>query len=84
MTRHITLLLELTRDQAAALKRCAEKISYTQAISVLYAHVSAEVRSEQAADILSAFSQLERALADSRVSAWPWIDSGHADRGEPE
>lgn len=83
MTKRVILILELTRNQAAALKRCANKMSYTEAMSMLYPHISADVRSEQVGDILSAFSQLEKALADSGVSAWPWIDSGHAGGGEP-
>jgi hypothetical protein len=82
-TQLLTLTLELTANQAAALKRFADKVSYTGATSVLYPHISACVRAEQAADILSAFAQLEQALAHSHVSAWPWIDTGCSGRNDP-
>ena len=78
MTPSITVVLKLTGNQAAALRRFADKVSPTHAMSVLYPHIRAEVRSEQVADIVAAFAELEKALIDSRVSAWPWIDTGQA------
>jgi hypothetical protein len=82
MTQPITLILELTRNQAAALKRYAHKISHTDAMSVLYTHVNACVRAEQVADIQSAFPRVENALAQSHVSTWPWIDTGCTSGGD--
>jgi hypothetical protein len=73
MTR---VTLELTPESAAALKRFAEKVSFEQAASVLYGHVKADIRSEQASQIIAAFGVLDTALADADVSSWPWIDSG--------
>jgi len=81
--KSLTLTLELTPTQAAALRRFADKVSSTHATSVLYPHISASVRSGQAADIVSAFYQLEKALIESRVSAWPWIDTGCAGGSDP-
>ncbi len=70
------LTVELTPVQAAALKRLAEKTSYEQASAVLYAHIGADIRAEQAHDILIALDRLNEALAESNVRAWPWIDTG--------
>jgi hypothetical protein len=72
----VRLTLELTPAAAAALKRFAEKISFEQASSVLYGHVKADLRSEQASEIVAAFGVLDTALADADVSSWPWIDTG--------
>jgi len=83
MTPSITVKLKLTAKQAAALKRFADKISYTHASSVLYPHLDAEIRSGQVRDILSAFAELEKALIDSHSSAWPWIDTGFAGETDP-
>lgn len=74
----ITIRLELTPDAAAALKRFAEKVSFADAAGVLYPHVKAQIRTEQASQIISAFAQLDTALEEARVSSWPWIDSGRA------
>ena len=84
MIRSITVTLKLTENQAAALRRFADKVSYTGAMSVLYPHIRTEVRSEQVADILSAFAEVEKALIDSHVLAWPWIDTGRARGTDPE
>lgn len=74
----ITIRLELTPEAAAALKRFAEKVSFADAAAVLYPHVKAEIRSDQASQIISAFAQLDTALEDAHVSSWPWIDCGRA------
>lgn len=74
----ITIRLELTPDAAAALKRFAEKVTFEEASGVLYPHVKAEIRSDQASQIISAFAQLDTALADANVSSWPWIDTGRS------
>jgi len=72
------LTLELTPEQAAALKRVSEKISHDQALSVLYSHVPRERRGEQAYAILSAFAELEKALGNAGVASWPWVETGAA------
>lgn len=74
----VAIHLELAPELAAALKRFAEKVSYDQANAVLYPHVKADIRSEQADQIMTAFSALEKALSDADVKSWPWIDSGRA------
>lgn len=78
----VTVTLELTPETAAALKRFAEKVSHEQAKSVLYGHVKADIRSEQASQILSAFGQLDFALTGAGVRTWPWIDTGRVPAGE--
>jgi len=72
----VRVTLELSPEGAAGLKRFAEKVSHEQATSVLYPHVKAAIRSEQAYAIINAFADLERALAEADVSSWPWIDTG--------
>jgi len=72
----VTVSLTLSPERAAGLKRFAEKVSHDQALSVLYPHVGAELRSEQADQIIGAFAQLETALADAGVRSWPWIETG--------
>jgi len=72
----VTITLTLSPECAAGLKRFAEKISFDLASSVLYPHVSAEIRGIQAGDILAAFAGIDKALGDAHVSAWPWIDTG--------
>jgi hypothetical protein len=71
-----TVTMELTCEQAAALKRFAEKVSFSHARSVLYPHVPADIRSEQAHQVVSAFGVLDEALAESGARAWPWIETG--------
>lgn len=72
----ITITLELTPEQAAALKRFSSNVSYEKANSALYPHVSSKIRDGQVSDILTAFSRVYRALADAQVSSFPWIDTG--------
>lgn len=74
----VRVTLELSPNCAAALMRFAQKVTFEQAGAVLYPHVHADIRSDQAAEIISALSHLERVLADADVSAWPWIDTGRA------
>ena len=70
------LTLDLTDTQAAALKRFAEKTSYSEAMAVLYPHVGREIRGNQAHDILIALARVDEALADLKVRSWPWIETG--------
>jgi hypothetical protein len=74
----ITVTLTLSPEQAAGLKRFAEKITHDDALAVLYPHVASELRSDQAYTILNAFARLETALADAGARSWPWIESGVA------
>jgi predicted RNA-binding protein YlxR (DUF448 family) len=74
----VWLQLELTANQAAALKRFVEKVTFEQASEVLYKHVDAQIRREQTHDIITAMNQINRALADVEISAGPWIDTGKA------
>lgn len=73
----VTVTLELTGEEAAALKRFAQKSSREHALSVLYAHVAQSIRDEQASSMLSAFAQLERALED--VATFPWLETGRVE-----
>jgi hypothetical protein len=72
----VTITLNLDPQAAAGLKRFAEKVSHEQAKAVLYGHVSADLKSEQASQILGAFEMLNRALSDVEVRSWPWIETG--------
>lgn len=72
------ITVELTADQAAGLKRFAEKVGHSDALAVLYGHVSKDIRDEQAHSIICGFAALEKALAD--VPTFPWIETGVADR----
>ncbi len=68
------VVLELESAEASALLRFAEKSGHHEALAVLYGHLPAEVRSEQASQICSALCALEAALREAGVSAWPWIE----------
>ncbi len=73
---NVTIALELTPEQAAGLKRFAEKVSHNDAMAVLYAHLTPDIRSEQAYRIIEGFSALERALVEAGVASWPWVETG--------
>jgi len=73
--------IEMTAENAAALKRFAEKVNYEKvnydmACSVLYSHRPKSLRADQAAAIISAFATVDRALTDANVTSWPWIETG--------
>lgn len=74
----VTISLTLPAGAAAGLKRFAEKVSHSDAMVVLYPHVSKETRTDQAYEIMDAFAAIDKALADAHVSIWPWIESGRA------
>lgn len=74
--RTITLTVELTPEQAAGLKRFAEKSGFEEAMAVLYPHIIRSIRAEQAATIVNAMCLVDAALGEAGVNAWPWIDSG--------
>jgi hypothetical protein len=73
----VTITLNLDPGVAAGLKRLAEKVSYEQASAMLYPHVNADIRANQAHAILIGLATLDEALADAEVRSWPWIDTGH-------
>lgn len=72
----ISITLELEPGDAAALKRLVEKIGHSEALAVLYTHRPRELRNEQASQIVRAVGLLDRALQQSRVSSWPWVETG--------
>lgn len=72
----IRVTLELTPAQAAGLKRYAEKVGHSDALAVLYAHRPLAQRQDQASDIISAFAVLDKALGESNVASWPWVETG--------
>jgi hypothetical protein len=72
----ITITLELSPEGAAGLKRFADKVTHDDVRAVLYPHIHADIRAEQASEIIAAFSTLERALDKARVATWPWIETG--------
>lgn len=75
-TRRVELRLTLTPEQAAGLKRFADKVTHSDAMAVLYPHVQREIRDEQAYQIIDAFNEITKRLADAAVRDWPWIESG--------
>lgn len=72
------ITVELDDGQAAALHRLCDKIGHSHAMAYLYPHVSQDVRSEQASQMVSACSALQVALEDQNVRHWPWIETGRA------
>lgn len=70
------VVLELTAEQAAGLKRFAEKVGWSECRAVLYPHVAKETRDCQTSAIISAFGAVAKALDD--LPTWPWIDTGVA------
>ena len=70
------ITIELTPEQAAGLKRFAEKVGHSDAMEVLYPHRPREQRSEQAYEIIHAFDAVNVALAEADVASWPWVETG--------
>lgn len=80
-----TITVTLTAEQAAGLRRLCDKISHEHAQQFLYPHVSKDIRSDQAYQMLQAFDQIGEALDDAKApSTWPWLDTGRATRRDPE
>jgi hypothetical protein len=77
--RLVRVTLELPADLAAALARFSDKVTHVEARAVLYPHVSAQIRSDQAHQIIAAFHELERSLQDAGVRGWPWVETGSAE-----
>ncbi len=74
----IAITLELSPERAAALLRLCDKLDFGDARRPLYPHVSAAIREEQAYEIMRAAAQVQKALEEAGVSAWPWIETGSA------
>jgi hypothetical protein len=74
----LKLQIELTENQAAALRRLCDKFGHSEAKAFLYPHLPADLRRDQAYDMVHAVSKIDTALTEKRISAWPWIDSGNA------
>lgn len=79
----IKISLELTDNQAAALHQLCRKIGHVDAMRYLQPHLSRELRSEQAYDIVHGCSALQDALEELHVNYWPWIESGCAGNLDP-
>lgn len=74
----VQIKLELTANQAAALLRLCDKFGHTDAKAFLYAHLGAELRSDQAYDMVHAVDKISTALREKHISSWPWVESGSA------
>lgn len=72
----VPVTLELTAEEAAALMRLADKISFEDAARTLYAHKPKEFRDEQCYTMMAALTRVHRALDRQGVSAWPWVETG--------
>lgn len=77
-TKTVRIVLELEADLAAALHRFMDKANYAMARAVLYPHVAADIRADQAREIMEVTAQVQKALEDSGVSGWPWVETGKA------
>lgn len=73
---HVTITVTLEPAQAAALHRLCDKIGHGDALAYTYPHVSREIRSDQAYEVLAACGAVQRALEDEGVRNWPWIETG--------
>ncbi len=71
----VKIALELQPNHAAALHQLCRKMGYTNALQFLQPHVSREIRSDQAYDIVHGCAALERALEEAHVNYWPWIET---------
>lgn len=76
MTRSVEVTLSLSPEAAAGLKRFADKVTHSDALAVLYPHVKRDIRDEQAYQIMDAFAEVTKRLADAAVRDWPWIETG--------
>jgi hypothetical protein len=72
----VTITVELTPEQAAALVRLTDKTGHSEAMALLYPHVSKEVRDRQVSHVLGACDRVIRALGEAGCGSWPWIESG--------
>lgn len=74
----VKITLELEPNHAAALHQLCRKMGHTDALQFLQPHISREIRSDQAYDMVHGCAVLERALEEARVNYWPWIETGRA------
>lgn len=74
----ITVTIELTAEQAAALTRLCDKLTYEDAQRFLYPHLPKDIRDEQVHHMLGATVIAHKALLEAGARAWPWIDTGVA------
>ena len=71
--KRVTLHLDLTPAEAAALYRLCDKVSYQTACGMLYAHLPRDILDRQTSEILNAARLVEQDLANAGVSAHPWV-----------
>jgi len=76
--KRVILYVELQPEEAAGLKRLADKTGWSEAMSVLYPHIDQEIRGDQTREILRAMARIHEALEAMHVSSFPWITCGHA------
>jgi hypothetical protein len=74
----VKITLELEPNHAAALARLCEKFTHSDAQAYLYGHLSKEIRSDQAYDMVHATAVVSKALEDANVRGWPWVETGNA------
>jgi hypothetical protein len=70
-TRTITVTIELEPNDAAALARLCEKVTFSDAQSYLYAHLPQALRDDQAYQMIHATAVVGKALEDAGVRGWP-------------
>lgn len=75
MSRNVKITVELPPEEAAALKRLCDKITHADALAYLYPHVRADIRNDQAYDVIHATARVCEALCDAGVSDWPWVET---------
>jgi hypothetical protein len=79
--KRITVTLDLSPVQAAALLRLCKKFGHSDAAPYLYPHISKPIRNDQAYDMVHATARVEEALADAGVRDWPWVESREVNHG---
>jgi hypothetical protein len=75
----ITITVELDLNEAAALARLCDKFGHSDAAAYLYPHLSKDLRSDQAYQMVHATAVVAKALADADVGGWPWVETGRAE-----
>lgn len=70
----VILQVELSPEQAAALKWVTEKLTHSDCMQHTYGHRPKQERIDRAYEMLDALCEVGKAL--SNVRSWPWIETG--------
>ena len=76
----VSVTIEFSPVQAAALVRLCDKLSHEDAKRFLYPHVPADLRAEQAYAMVQAAAAVHKALIKAGARSWPWLDTGEVEQ----